>query len=157
MPRSFLKIKLDDIMEGKRETSWRFERTRRYGSSGWVLSRPKDDEGSMENAAMIFGKRADFVLPLLIDVMRRQGADAKVIKKKGPLEIPEEEGYRLALAFELLRFTDSSARMESILEAIRSFEAEESYLWYSYLALAKMNGKEGRLAVSMAHLGEAMS
>jgi len=47
--------------------------------------------------------------------------------------------------------------MESILEAIRSFEAEESYLWYSYLALAKMNGKEGRLAVSMAHLGEAMS
>ena len=156
MPRSFLKIKLDDIMEGKRETSWRFERTRRYGSSGWVLSRPKDDEGSMENAAMIFGKRADFVLPLLIDVMRRQGADAKVIKKKGPLEIPEEEGYRLALAFELLRFTDSSARMESILEAIRSFEAEESYLWYSYLALAKMNGKGSRIALSVAFLGDAV-
>lgn len=143
-------------MDGKKGTSWRLERTRMYGSTGWALSRPKDDEGGLETAATIFGKRADFVLPLLIDVVRRQGADAKEIKKKGPLDIPEEEGYRLALAFDLLRFTDSSARMESILEAIRSFEAEESYLWYSYLTLAKINRKKNKLAQSISFLGEVI-
>lgn len=129
-----------------------------FGWTGWSISRPKNNGGAMmERVAMVFGRRADFVLPLLIDVVKRQGQEAKEIKKKGPISIPEEEGYRVALAFHLMKYTESSKRMGSMLEAIRSFQAEEAYLWYSYLTLAQMNGKEGRLAVSLAHLGEAMS
>lgn len=73
-----------------------------------------------------------------------------------PYPVNEEEGYRLALAFRLVRWTGSRRRVEAIVDATRSFEAEEAYLWYSYLSRAAGNGGESKLAAALAQLGEAL-
>jgi len=95
---------------------------------------------------------------LLVDVAARIGIKpSKLGRMDRPIMVPVEEAYRLALAFRLARRTRSMARVEAIVEAVRGFRAEETYLWYSYLQEASMNGKETRLAGSMAQLGQAVT
>ncbi len=105
----------------------------------------------------IKGWRSDYVLPLIVDVIRRQDYEAESISTRvGPYPLPEEEGYRLALAMRLVSKTKSSRRVEAMVSGIRGFEPEEAYLWYSYLSRAAGNGRESHLAAALAGLGEAL-
>lgn len=137
------------------------------GRVGWILERPAetgsgekspDPTSRMVRAAHVAGWRSEFVLPLIVDVARRIGVKPdRLGRMSKPMLVPVEEAYRLALAFRLSRRTRSLARVEAIVEVVRGFRAEETYLWYSYLQEAKMNGKETRLAGSMALLGQAVA
>lgn len=144
----------------KSAKTWDVCPVRTRGGPAWRLRRSTDMRGKgagKEVVSTIGGWRADCLLPLIVDVVRRQGHKAEGISKRvRPYPLPEEEGYRLALAFKAVRSTKSMKKAEAIVEAARGFEHEEAYLWYSYLSRATGNGKEAKLAAALGSLGEAL-
>ncbi len=141
--------------------TWDIGPVRVRGALGWRLRRNSDHRSGAKRTKIVVsalkGWRSDFVLPLIVDVIRRQEYEADSISTRvRPYPLPEEEGYRLALAMRLVSKTKSSRRVEAMVSAIRGFEPEEAYLWYSYLSRAAGNGRESRLAAALAGLGEAL-
>jgi hypothetical protein len=147
---------------------WQVSRGSIRGWPGWILEKPtelkgeqgayRNNEAPMVQTAYIVGWRSDHVLPLIVDIARRLRIKPETLStRRRPIEVPIEEAYRLLLAFELVKRTRSIRRVEGIIEAIRGFQAEETYLWYSYLHEAKTNGKETSLTGSLALLGSAIA
>jgi len=141
---------------------WEVAPIRIQSASGWSLcqraptGRSAVDEKPKE-LARITGWRSDIALSLLVDCVRRAGYDPESIAARvRPYLLPEIEAYRLALAFRLCRRTDSPRQAERIIRALRKFEDDEAYLWYSYLLRAGRNGGESKLAMSLANLGEVI-
>jgi len=111
----------------------------------------------MEEVARVAGWRAEILLPLLVDAIRRAGhPPSSIAGRQRPYALSEEDGYRLALAFRLSKRTESPRQVERLVRALRGFEGEEAYLWYSYLLRADRNGAEARLMQSLALIGEAL-
>jgi hypothetical protein len=145
----------------KAAKTWDVGPLRVRGGPAWRLRRARDpDERAKprkETVSVLGGWRADYVLPLIVDVVRRQGYEAESISSRvRPYPLTEEEGYRLALAFRLVRRSKSARRVEAMVNAIRGFESEEAYLWYSYLSRAAVNGRASKLAAALANLGETL-
>lgn len=142
---------------------WDVRPVRFRGKPGWCLRRKalqaylNPGPGPMVEIARVTGWRADVATPLLVDALERNGhRGATLAARRNPYLLTEEEGYRLALAFGLLNHTDSVRQAQRIVRAARSFEAEEAYLWYSYLVRAGQHRKEGQLAHALALLGEVV-
>ena len=145
----------------KTDGTWDVGPLRVRGNTGWRLRRtprsPKNSSNRREVVSRVLGWKSDVLLPLLVETVQREGYKASSMsERKRPYLISEEEGYRLALGFELVRKTKSLKRAESMVDALRGFEVEEAYLWYAYFSRASSNGKESRLASSLAYLGEAL-
>lgn len=148
-------------VKGRASKTWDIGPIKVRGALGWRLRRDSDTRSNAKKRKIVVstlrGWRSDYVLPLIVDVIRRQGYDAKSLSARvRPYLLTEEEGYRLALALRLVKRTKSLRRVEGLVSAIRGFEPEEAYLWYSYLARAVGNGKETRLTAALAGLGEAL-
>ena len=133
------------------------------GRKGWKLGQKGDElhqkkrAGKTREFAQVVGWRAEMLLPVVVDCVSRSGHRPSTIsERKQPFHILEAEGYRLAIAFKLSKKTDSSRQVERISRAIRLFEEEEAYLWYSYLLRAGRYGNESRLASALANLGEVV-
>jgi hypothetical protein len=142
---------------------WDVSPVRVSGRPGWRLRRKalesymEPGRGPMVDVATVAGWRADVALPLLADGIERNGhRPSTIANRRNPYLIREEEGYRLALAFRLLRRTDSVRQAQRIVRAARGMEAEEAYLWYSYLIRASQNGGEGKLSHALALLGDTV-
>jgi hypothetical protein len=111
----------------------------------------------MTEVARVAGWRAELILPALVDSVQRSGHEpVSIAMRERPYPLHEIEGYRLALAFRLSKRTDSPKQVERIVRAVRQFEEEEAYLWYSYLLRTDRNGGEAKLAMSLASLGEVI-
>lgn len=154
--------------KGRRRTpahvrSWDLLPTRINGRKGWRLRqrsfgrRSSSRQSDMADVAQVAGWRADVILPVLVDSVRRSGHEPSSISaRERPFNLSETDGYRLALAFRLSRRSDSPRQVERMVRAVRQFEEEEAYLWYSYLLRAGRNGAEAKLAMALASLGEAI-
>lgn len=147
----------------RRLQQWDVGPVRLGGYRGWRLRRkpiPSNKHpkaSSMVNVATIASWRADAVIPLLVDVIEQEGYKGSSLDtRKRPYPLSEEKAYRLALAFTLMKHTDSVRQGQRIVRAARGMEPEEAYLWYSYLVRAGQNGKGGRLAQALALLGEVV-
>lgn len=143
--------------------SWDLIPIRVGGRKGWrLLQKPFGRRASSRKEAdaeaiQLTGWRADVVLPILVDGVRSSGEEPATISSHARVyRLSEADGYRLALAFWLSKRTDSVRQVERMVRALRQFEEEEAYLWYSYMLRAGRNGGEARLATALANLGEAI-
>ena len=146
-----------------RPRNWNLAPISVAGRKGWRLGQrsesiqSKAHEKGPREFTQVVGWKADILLPVVVDCVSRSGHKPSAIAcRKQPFHIPETEGYRLAIAFKLSKRTDSSRQVERISRAVRLFEEEEAYLWYSYLLRAGRYGNETKLASALANLGEVV-
>jgi len=104
------------------------------GSECWTLYEAHRRRGEKAKISSLKGWRLSVTLPYIRKALHTTEKQREPSSRKaddGPVNISEESGVRLALAFLGIRHLHKLERAEKLCQEVQSMSREEAYYWYS--------------------------